>query len=532
MQTRSEVVFGLGGTLWPVHLKPQPDELLSSWIVRLSHAHGYKVQTMCAILFGQGSAIWNRDIDRSAPPEIGKILVQATGVAAEQFEGTTLRAYEGWLFERHNPNGLTRWLVPLGVFHRTRRRPGLMFCPQCLMEDAEPYYRRRWRLAFSTVCARHGCYLQDACPECVAPLALHRTDMQGRQYYPRAGSIAHCWKCGFDLRDSPQEDRPDEALVRFQARLDAALQCGYVDWAGNPSMHSLVFFDGLRALIAGLMSFRTRKRLTGPTRMHGIDFGSWPKMGLEMASLQMRRELFRWLAVLLDGWPANFSSLIRENKLRYADLRGDSACRPFWYEAVIRRETRGGFALISQDEANAIAAAAETKYGRFSGTSARKLSGRDISAHVADRKVQPVSDEVYEDLLTSIDHQVAGTLDKTERACLIRDKVMFAVGRQLQLSESALADLTLERVREIVPHADELSFVEVAKSSGQARAWVEWYWEKVRPQLQPRPKVARVFTSSRTRCGLRHSTVGVRFRQMVEAAILQRSIPSYSSWSK
>lgn len=532
MQARSEVLYGLSGTLWPVHLKPQPGELLSSWIVRLSHAHGYKVQTMCSLLFGRNSTIWNRDIDRSAPPEIGEILVQTTGVVAEQFEGTTLRAYEGWLFERHNPNGLTRWLVPLGIFHRARKRPGLMFCPQCLNEDAEPYFRRSWRLALSTVCARHGCYLQDTCPECQSPLAPHRTDMQGRQYYPRAGSIAHCWKCGFDLRDSPQGDRPDEALVRLQARLDAALQCGYTDWAGNPSLHSLVFFDGLRALIAGLMSFRTWERLTGPTRMHGIDLGGWPKMGLEMASLQMRRGLFHWLAVLLDDWPANFSSLIRDNNLRYADLRGDSACRPFWYEEVIRRETRGGFALISQDEANAIAAAAETKYGRFSGTSARKLSGRDISAHVADRKVRPVSDKVYEDLLTSIDHQVAGTLDKTKRACLIRDKVMFAVGRQLRLSEGELADLTLERIRQIIPDVEELSFVEVAKSPGQARAWVEWFLNRMRPQLRPAEDSSRLFTSPVTRHGLRHSSIGARFHRAVSAAMLKSSIPSYRHWSK
>lgn len=48
---------------------------------------------------------------------------------------------------------------------------------------------------------------------------------------------------------------------------------------------------------------------------------------------------------------------------------------------------------------------------------------------------------------------------------------MFAVGRQLRLSESALADLMLERVRELVPDVDELSFVEAAKSPGQARAY-------------------------------------------------------------
>lgn len=532
MQTRSEVVFGLSGTLWPIHLKPQPDELLSSWIVRLSHAHGFKVQTMCAILFGQSSAIWNRDIDRSAPPEIGEILVQATGATAEQFEDTTLRAYEGRLFERHNPNGLTRWLVPLGIFHRARKRPGLMFCPQCLNEDAKPYFRRSWRLALSTICARHGCYLQDTCSECQSPLAPHRADMLGRQHYPRAGLNVHCWKCGFDLRDSPQEDRPDEALVRFQARLDAALQCGYADWAGNPSMHSLVFFDGLRALIAGLMSLRTRERLTEPIKMHGIDLGGWPKMGLEMASLPIRRELFRWLAVLLDDWPANFGSLISENKLRYADLRGDSVCRPFWYEEVIRREARGGFALISQDEANAIAAAAESKYGRFSSTSARKLSGRDISTHVADWKVRPVSDEVYEDLLTSIDHQVAGTLDKTERVCLIRDKVMFAAGRQLGLSEGALANLTLNQVRSLVPEKEELDFSDVARTPAQARAWVEWYWEKMRPRLQPAAGVDRVFISAMTHRGFSHSAVGARFQKALDAGMMRRSFSSYASLIK
>ncbi len=31
------------GTLWPVHLKPQEDELLSSWLTRLALAHGQTV---------------------------------------------------------------------------------------------------------------------------------------------------------------------------------------------------------------------------------------------------------------------------------------------------------------------------------------------------------------------------------------------------------------------------------------------------------------------------------------------------------
>lgn len=526
----SEPLYGLSGTLWPIHLKPQPDELLSSWIIRLAHAHGYKVQTMCAILFGRDSTVWNRDVDRLAPKEIVEILARVSGATIEQIENSTLRAYEGTLFERHNANGMCRWIVPLGIFHRSRRRPGLMCCPQCLEEDAEPYFRRRWRLAFSIACTRHGSYLLDACPECKSPLAPHRSDMQGRQVYPRSGLNVHCWKCGFDLRMTPNTKVLDDSLVELQVRLDIVLANGYADWAGNPAMQSIIFFDGLRELIAGITSAQTQERLIKSAKLSSIDLNDWPHTGLEMASLPMRRELFRLLAMVLEGWPENFIDLIQECKLRYADLKGDSEQRPFWYEDVIRREAGGGYAPISEEEAGAIASAVEVRYGRFSGAMARALSGREIYAHMPEHLPKPVSDDVYEDLLTSIDHQVAGTLDKTERACLIRDKVMFAAGRQLRLSEGALAELTLGQVRALVPEAVELDFSDVPRSPAQARAWVEWYWDEMRPQLQPEAEVDRIFTSAITRRAVRHSTVGARFQSAVECAMLQRVIPSYGCW--
>lgn len=528
--TPSDPLYGLSGTLWPIHLKPLPDELLSSWIVRLSHAHGYKSQTMCRILFGRNRAIWNRDIDRLAPSEVGEILVKITGATVDQFERSTLRAYEGSLFERHNPNGMTRWLVPLGICHRTRKRPGLMFCLQCLRDDAEPYFRRRWRLAFSTVCTKHKCHLLDACPKCTSPLAPHRADMQGRKCFTPAGLNVHCWKCGFDLRNCKVTEMPDDSLIRIQMLLEHALDHGYLDWSDNHAMHSLVFFDGVRELITGITSRQTLVRLKKQGDSNFVNLAGWPRMGLEMASLPMRRNLFQSLAVVLDNWPENFVDLIRNRGLRYSDLKGDSEQRAFWYEDVICHEAAGGYAQISQEEADAIADAVEVRYGRFSGAAARELSGRDIDAYVADRRPQPVSEEVYEDLMTSIDHQIAGTLNKMERACLIRDKVMFAVGRRLRLSEGGLADLTIERVKEIVPEVEKLSFVDVARTPAQARAWVEWYWSKVRPQLQPVPSLDCVFTSPKTRRGLRHSAINNRFQRVVAAAMLRRSVNSYRCW--
>lgn len=528
--TYYEPLYGLSGDLWPIHLKPQPDELLSSWIVRLSHAHGYKIQTMCATLFGKSSAIWNRDIDRLAPQQIGEILKHISGATFEQFENTTLRSYEGRLFEHHNANGMCRWIVPIGIFHRARRHPGLMFCSRCLSEDTEPYFRKRWRLASSIVCTMHEYYLLDACPECQSPIAPHRSDMQGRQMLTHSGLNVHCWNCGFDLRNSRQATVLDKSLITLQARLDLALENGYVDWAGNPTMHSIVFFDGLRALIAGITSRHSRERLKKSIKLEDIDLSDWPRTGLEMASLSMRRELFRLLATVLERWPTNFIELIHECKLRYADLKGDSTQRSFWYEDVIRHEAGGGYASISQDEADAIADAVEVKYGRLNLRAASRLSGRDIASHVVDHLPRPISDDVYEELLTSIDHQIAGTLDEIDRACLIRDKVMFAAGRVLGLSEGALANLTLEQVRAQVSEVAVPDFSEVAKTRTQGRAWVEWYWDKIRPKLKPMPDSNFVFTSALTRRKFSHSGLGVRFQKTVEGAMLQRSICSYANF--
>lgn len=526
MASNFDPLYGLSGSLWPVHLKPQPDELLSSWMVRLAHAHGYKVQTMSSLLFGRDTPIWNRDIDRLAPEEIRSRLIQATGATSEQFEGTTLRAYEGTVMETFTTQGFCRWVVPLGVFHRARRRPGLMFCPQCLAQDAEPYFRRSWRLALSTVCTKHESYLRDSCPRCGAPVAPHRVDMHRPEAMAHAALIAHCWNCAFDLRNCRQEERPDAGLLGLQAMFDAAIQKGFVNWAGNPSMYSLAYFDGFRALVAGLSSRRTLERLCKVAP----DMRGWPQIGIETAPLQTRGRFLAWLAQVVEDWPANFVSLVHENKLRYVDLKGDSEWRPFWYEEVIRRESGGGYAPISDEEAEAIANVVELRYGRYSGVVARELSGRDIGAHVPDYRVRAVSDDVYEQLLVSIDHQIAGTQDKIKKYCLIRDKIMFATGRVLGLSEGELAALTMRQLRRLVPHVAELNFTEMARTPAQVRAWVEWYWHKMRPLLHPRTEVEHVFTSVRTLREIRHSIVGKRFQRIVNDAMMRHSIPSYDSW--
>ncbi|MDO8990054.1 MAG: hypothetical protein Q7U91_10525 [Sideroxyarcus sp.] len=322
----------------------------------------------------------------------------------------------------------------------------------------------------------------------------------------------------------------ESSSVTLQVQLESALEHGFSDWAENPGMHSIVLFEGLRELIAGITSKQTRERLKRSARLNGRTLDDWPRTQFELAAQSHRRAVFRVLATVLENWPANFAHLIHECKLRYADLKGDSDQRMFWFEDVIRREAGSGYAAIGSDEAYSICDAVIAKHGRFSQGKAKSLSGRDISLHLPDRKVSPVSDDVYEDLLTFIDHQVAGTLDKTRRACLIRDKIMFACGRMLGLSEGGLAKLTIDQIRSIVPEKAQLSFVDVARTPGQVRGWVEWYFDTMRPLLYPNPDVDYVFTSVGTRSGFSHSAVCARFSKAVDAAMLRRAIPNYRCW--
>lgn len=80
---------GVRVALWPIRYKPLPDELLSSWLVRLAHGHGLKVQTFCNLMFGNRRQVWNRDIDRLAPDWLVEALALHTGTPMELARRTT-----------------------------------------------------------------------------------------------------------------------------------------------------------------------------------------------------------------------------------------------------------------------------------------------------------------------------------------------------------------------------------------------------------------------------------------------------------
>lgn len=177
----------------PTHPKPYPDELFTSWLIRLAHANGLKVQTFYHLLFPDYE-IWNRDIDRHAPDWLIHALAEKTGCPIAQIHETTLDSLKGKLFEYNRIFSQLAWISSLKANHRKRDNNAIAYCPKCFAEDQESYFRKSWRVALHTFCPKHLTMLHDCCPECGAYIAFHRQEL-GRPNLHHFTALKYCWHC-------------------------------------------------------------------------------------------------------------------------------------------------------------------------------------------------------------------------------------------------------------------------------------------------------------------------------------------------
>lgn len=358
--------------LWPVHPKPAADELLSSWLARLAMAHGLKLHTFTQLTW-PGKSIWNRDVDRSADSEVLATLVRRTGASAESVEATTLCAYEGVLFEQYNPTGTTQWIMPLGIYHRTRRSYGLQFCPRCLDEDAEPYYRRAWRLACVSMCVRHEVMLLDRCPDCAAPVIFHRGDL-GQRSKRVAESLTDCHVCGLDRRLAAVEDAArwaDGLDLLIQHRLARIIREGWMWVSGEGPCYSHLFLRVLRHL-SHLLAFGAKAEvLRGEVcRRFGVPNFTVAVQGrqrvIEWLDVRTRRCVLLTAMLLLQDWPHALVEICERNRIWSSVLLGDLKPVPHWYARVVQEYlTRTSYHPTIEEIAWCIAKNQEVFGGRY-----------------------------------------------------------------------------------------------------------------------------------------------------------------------
>ncbi len=322
--------------LLPAFEKPLPDELLSSWLVRLSNNHGLNVHTFCNILW-KGINVWNRDIDRSASDELLTSLASKTNCTYAEIKSTTLDSYSGNLFLSHSPNTTTEWILPLGIYHRFRRNKGLMYCPNCLLkDDKSPYFRKLWRLGFSIVCNECNCFLYDCCPWCKSGIMYFRTTIGREKHFSNAKNIRDCHRCGRRLSSRKYKVAPDN-LVAIQNELYNIMNYGYNDRIIYPHQYFRVLHFLARLVSSSRNNIQSLQKEI--CESIDVDFVKRPggfKNRFELQPYMSRVEVLQMAHWLLIDWPKRFTSICYKNKIWSSDLLRDFLNPPFWYEDVVR----------------------------------------------------------------------------------------------------------------------------------------------------------------------------------------------------
>lgn len=252
-----------------------------------------------------------------------------------------LAAYEGVLWESYSHLGPMSWLLPIGRKGRRRYMHGQQYCRQCLAQDAQPYFRRRWRLAFNVVCETHGTLLVDACPHCHAPVEFHTGDF-GQRLLEFECPITRCGMCGRDFRQwTPSTDRPaPDALINFQGDLNEALLQGCHHRLPGAHTYSHLFFRGVRHLMQLLGSrgrfSRVRDHLLTENSLLNFDLvlaNRWQKF--EALRVGDRAFLLDMAYQLIQQWPYVFIEACYNARVSSSYVLTYPNHLPFWLESEV-----------------------------------------------------------------------------------------------------------------------------------------------------------------------------------------------------
>lgn len=320
--------------LFPAFIKPEPSELFSSWVVRLAHEHYMKVHTFTAFNFPD-KQFWNRDIDRSVTDDLINQLALRNNCSFDTAYQTSLRSYEGLLFERHNEKTTSKWIMPLGIYHRTWKHKGLMYCSECLKKDKEkPYYRKQWRLSLSVVCIECKCFLRDCCINCGAPVSFFRSEL-GHKLKDPSNSIGCCYNCGFDLSKSKYLPADDE-ILNIQKQIYSIIRYGY----NQQIIYPLQFFEVLKYFLKiftgnRTMSHSAQKEIAGLMNLnYNVPKGGY-NCRFDTLSIYDRSTALRMAFWLLEDWPVRFIEFFKSISCYSSDLFRDFENIPFWYWSVV-----------------------------------------------------------------------------------------------------------------------------------------------------------------------------------------------------
>ncbi len=317
----------------PYRPEPLPDELFSSWLCRLALANVLE-PTYFTRLELPSMNLLQQDFDLFCDDKYLNILSAKTDIAKAALSKTLLSSLIGNYLTDIYLTGQNREILACKVRGGYRQRSGQQFCPLCLKEDKNPYYRKHWRLTAMTVCAKHRRILQVQCPFCGSTVNYQRVTCLH-------DNLAQCYKCGRSLISNIYADvDPPDCLVRFQAKLEQAIIDGWYCLSHDTIIRTPLLIEGLRFLSKPWLSVKTSEKMYEcfseytQIALPPILYKVKKSRRIFSFSSCERSRLYTVLGWLLESWPNNLLSFCSHYKMRPTDFFKTDAKPPYWLHSV------------------------------------------------------------------------------------------------------------------------------------------------------------------------------------------------------
>lgn len=338
-------------------MPPYEDELASSWLARNALFYGMKPSQLSRLIY-ENSDLWKSDMDVYIRDENIDILSKKLNVNRGLIQKATIFHSCDHFYPKSGKTPQIRWVMPIGI-GASKKRFGLQYCSECLREDREtPYFRKYWRLAFMTACVKHRVQLQDRCPRCAEPISLKRPKKQLDSVLFSMEDLAFCSKCDFDLRDLESTYAEDQEL-RINEIHHQLLVTGYGVVGGVVFNYSNLYFEGARRILTLLVSNPKGEKLYSQLLifLQGDNISQrevTKQSEVEITPIKLRRTGLKMLYCLLMDWPNKFKVACWLVKVTTNDIYSTSLSFPFWLDDIIKSQIKISPFVISYEEKESI----------------------------------------------------------------------------------------------------------------------------------------------------------------------------------
>lgn len=313
----------LNKRIFPKYIKPEPEELFSSWFCRLAINHAIKPQSFIRNYL-ENYPILARDIDFFTNNKLVSFFENHTPLTNREIAQLFLKSYETITYESETSDLFYNNILTLGIQHRKRKRYGLMYCSKCLEEKA--FYKKLWRLQTSILCSKCKTYLNDRCPKCSSPIMFHRINISSNISVMSFRPLYLCSECNFDLRLTENLYNPTTEEFTYQEYIDQTITNGYNDLY----MYSFSYIKVLTFLAQKLKSSRKNNRFRTIISHYypEYDYIEGTRSDIQYWSLNDRRTTLPFIYRLLNNITL-FRELLIEGNVSTSYLDPDNKL-PYW----------------------------------------------------------------------------------------------------------------------------------------------------------------------------------------------------------